>query len=276
MKTLATLLNRLSIMFIALSIIGVGLIIISNLSVPFLPDTFDAARPQDTWSCCAAPRKTANALRWPLFLTGGLLLFISIVWGIYYLGRGLRQLVGQSPDESAQPVRRTYRILEIGLRLLALLMVMSLGATLICLFLTPHVTLLQDIAQHSSIFVHIMYATTGLLLATGCLALPLYTLIGTNRWQNKAIIDKSRWLARHTSTLVWYGLAMVCFLVGTCAWLYYIIGDDTNRKYPIDVLVRQAAWPFGVHFLSVTVISLIAFAVMITITVFRQPRDSRK
>ena len=101
MKTSATLLNRLSIMFIALSIIGVGLMIISNLSVPFLPDTFNAARPQDTWSCCEAPGQTANALRWPLFLTGGLLLFISIVWGVYYLGRGLRQLVGQSPDESA-------------------------------------------------------------------------------------------------------------------------------------------------------------------------------
>lgn len=121
-----------------------------------------------------------------------------------------------------------------------------------------------------------MYTATGLLLTTGCLALPLYTLIGTNRWQNKAITDSNKWLARHTSTLVWYGLAMVCFLVGTCAWLYYIIGDDTNRKYPIDVLVRQAAWPFGVHFLSVMVISLIAFAVMITIAVFRQPRDSRK
>ena len=117
-----------------------------------------------------------------------------------------------------------------------------------------------------------MYTTTGLLLATGCLTLPLYTLIGTNRWQNKAITDSNKWLARHTSTLVWYGLAMACFL----AWLYYIIGDDTNRKYPIDILVRQTAWPFGVHFLSVMVISLIAFAVMITITVFRQPRDSRK
>ncbi len=43
--------------------------IISNLSVPFLPDTFDAARPQDTWSCCEAHRETANVLRWPLFLT---------------------------------------------------------------------------------------------------------------------------------------------------------------------------------------------------------------
>ena len=121
-----------------------------------------------------------------------------------------------------------------------------------------------------------MYTATGLLLATGCLALPLYALINTNRWQNKVITDSNKWLARHTSTLVWYGLAMVCFLVGTCAWLYYIIGDDTNRKYPIDVLIRQTTWPFGVHFLSVMIISLIAFAVMITITVFRQPRDSRK
>ena len=135
-------------MFIALSVIGVGLMIISNISVPFLPDTFDATRPQDTWSCCEAPGQTANALRWPLFLVGGLLLFVSIVWGIYYLGRGLRQLVGQSPDESAQPVRRTYRILEIGLRLLALLMVMSLGATLICLFLTPHVNISMVRPRH--------------------------------------------------------------------------------------------------------------------------------
>lgn len=62
---LQPLLNRLSIMFIALSIIRVGLIVISNISVPFLPDTFDAARPGATWSCCEAPGQTANALHGP-------------------------------------------------------------------------------------------------------------------------------------------------------------------------------------------------------------------
>lgn len=119
-----------------------------------------------------------------------------------------------------------------------------------------------------------MYASWTTSLATGCLALPLYTLIGTNRWQNKQelpiVTSGSRPHQRR------YGTASPWCTLLIHAWLYYIIGDDTNRKYPIDVLVRQTAWPFGVHFLSVAVVSLIAFAVMITIAVFRQPRNSRK
>ena len=102
----------------AASLLGIILVAISVSAVSFLPNTYNPARPEISWTAGYPPTfYTLNPWRWPLFIAGTGLLLAGMVANIMLL-RTLRRTTptGQPADADTPPTppRRATKILRRG------------------------------------------------------------------------------------------------------------------------------------------------------------------
>ena len=206
-----------------ITILGVGMIALSNSS-ELLPDPFDPARPGETWGCCMAPPHTTNSWRWPLFITGTLLLF-SAVWGVVLARRAPATHQSTLRQRAPSSLRRRFgRSSLIGCVVIIWLFILLMLASWIILVLFNGA--IPDIA-----IVHALFALwepyLWLTLGAICLVVPLLVAYRVGNWRVQSFV------ALYTIPLCW-------LLMDTIAPNRYL-ATMPRGYYPLDIVLFNHA-----------------------------------
>ena len=108
--------TRWAVAAMAASLLGIILVAISVSAASFLPNTYNPAQPEISWTAGSPPTfYTLNPWRWPLFIAGTGLLLAGMVANIMLL-RTLRRTTptGQPADAAPTPPRKAKTILRRG------------------------------------------------------------------------------------------------------------------------------------------------------------------
>ncbi|MDO4712785.1 MAG: hypothetical protein Q4B05_02660 [Candidatus Saccharibacteria bacterium] len=231
-------LTRLSILLLGANLIGVSLIALSQSS-QLLPDTFDPSRPHETWWCCMNPPETANPWRWPLFITGSLILLLSAAWGSFYAHRGLRRMVAHTPPTQQSTHAARQRLLEWLLRALPLtLVILTIGGGI--LIGTPLVDAMQSVV-FSFLAALLFYSSLWLGLVVGCLAVPLLLVVAVKRWRAGQLTTQ-HWSRCNAVVGTWLIAGTLLFLPMSWLLMEWIapnlhITTTARGYYPLDLLL---------------------------------------
>lgn len=108
--------TRWAVAAMAASLLGIILVAISVSAASFLPNTYNPARPEISWTAGSPPTfYTLNPWRWPLFIAGTGLLLAGMVANIMLLRTLRRDTPADQPADAApRPPRKAKTILRRG------------------------------------------------------------------------------------------------------------------------------------------------------------------
>lgn len=298
--------TRWAVAAMAASLLGIILIAISVSAASFLPNTYNPARPEISWTAGSPPTfYTLNPWRWPLFIAGTGLLLAGMVANIMLL-RTLRRTTptGQPADADTPPTlpRRATKILRRGvLALTYLWLVMAIintvgGITMLTIGNYESQRAMEQSSSHSThrgpdglpdhiperperftdtpAWEHIKKVTynsmaysTLVLLVAASFGLPLYALSMFQPVQTK------RWLR---------GCYYLTAVLGAGAALYIAgglirdpVGDVIRNHYPLQEVYSYMAM-VSLPFILIVILYTISFIVLVLGTQLSHRRAQRK
>lgn len=298
--------TRWAVAAMAASLLGIILVAVSVSAASFLPNTYNPARPEVSWTAGSPPTfYSLNPWRWPLFIAGTGLLLAGMVANIMLL-RTLRRdtPAGQPADADTPPTppRRATKILRRGvLALTYLWLVMAIintvgGITMLTISnyesqraveqsairsahrgpdgLPDHIPERHEGFIDTPAWEHIKKVTynsmaysTLVLLVAASVGLPLYALSMFRPVQTK------RWLR---------GCYYLTAVLGAGAALYIAgglirdpVGDVIRNHYPLQEVYSYMAM-VSLPFILVVILYTISFIVLVVGAQLSHRRAQRK
>lgn len=290
----------------AASLLGIILVAVSVSAASFLPNTYNPARPEISWTAGSPPTfYTLNPWRWPLFIAGTGLLLAGMVANIMLL-RTLRRSApaGQPADADTPPTppRRATKILRRGvLALTYLWLVMAIINTVggITMLTIGNYESQRAIEQSSSRSIHrdpdglpdhiperpegftdtpawehikkvtynsMAYSTLVLLVAAS-VGLPLYALSMFQSVQTK------RWLRGCYYLTAVLGAGAAFYIAGSL--IRDSVGDVIRNHYPLQEVYSYMAM-VSLPFILIVILYTISFIVLVLGTQLSHRRAQRK